>query len=75
MRDVNRIKRFVICVTNKGYEVSLEKWKLYPVVNEEAGMLRIIDESGESYLYEKEYFNEIEVPVTIEQRYTEEIII
>jgi hypothetical protein len=69
------VKRFVICVDNKDYESSLERWKLYPVVSEDEieGFLRIIDESGEDYLYERRMFEEIRIPEKIEERYLLEI--
>ena len=62
-------KKFVICIDNANYEASLEKWKLYRVVSEEGGLLRIIDESGEDYLYESSMFQEISVPQEIAKRY------
>ena len=62
-------KKFVICIDNANYEASLEKWKLYRVVSEESGLLRIIDESGEDYLYESSMFQEISVPQEIAKRY------
>ncbi len=55
-------KEVVLCVKNKGYEASLEKWKVYPVLGEEHGFLKVIDESGEAYLYPKEFFLPLEVP-------------
>ncbi len=59
--------KFAICVNNKNYEASLEKWKIYPVVkeNEVEGYVRIMDESGEDYLYPTEYFSPIELPANI----------
>ena len=48
-------KRLFICLDNAGYEVSLERRKIYVAIPdakaERAGYLRIIDESGEDYLY------------------------
>jgi len=59
-------KRFVICLKNKGYEVSLEPRKIYQVLPDpdasEHRQLRIIDESGEDYLYPESYFAAIELP-------------
>ena len=59
-------KRFVVCVKNKGYEVSLETRKIYQVLRDpDAAMhkqLRVIDESGEDYLYPESYFAPIELP-------------
>jgi hypothetical protein len=58
--------QFAICVDNAEYPVSLELHKLYRVLPDkdaaEDGDVRIIDESGEDYLYPAEYFLIIEVP-------------
>ena len=58
--------KFVICINNEGYEVSLEKGKVYRVINDpqanERKFLRIIDESGEDYLFPEEFFVAIELP-------------
>ncbi len=61
--------KFVICINNKDYEASLEKWKIYPIVkeNEIQGYIRIIDESGEDYLYPEEYFLPIELPTALSE--------
>ncbi|HXS50934.1 MAG TPA: hypothetical protein VN782_00235 [Usitatibacter sp.] len=61
--------RFVICLRNKGYEASLEQLKLYRVQAdreaEKRKLLRIIDESGEDYLFPANYFKPIELPQPI----------
>jgi hypothetical protein len=61
--------RFVICLRNKGYEASLEQLKLYRVLAdreaEKHKLLRIIDESGEDYLFPVNYFKPIELPQPI----------
>jgi hypothetical protein len=48
-------RKFVICLKNKGYEVSLEPRKIYQVLADRDAaahqQLRVIDESGEDYLY------------------------
>jgi len=56
--------KFVICINNKGYEASLEKWKIYPILKEGEikRYIRVIDESKEDYLYPEEYFLPIELP-------------
>lgn len=58
-------KRFVICLKNKGYEVSLEPRKIYQVLPDADAakhrQLRVIDESGEDYLYPRSFFTEIEL--------------
>lgn len=57
---------FAVCVNNSEYPVSLELHKIYRIVaDEEAtreGDLRIIDESGEDYLYPAEWFVPVELP-------------
>ena len=59
-------KRFVICVDNSGYEVSLERRKIYLSIPdakaESLGQVRVIDESGEDYLYPAEYFTRVSLP-------------
>jgi hypothetical protein len=56
---------FALCIENKDCE-DLEKRKIYQVLpDEEAekeGYLRIIDESGEDYLYPQSYFVLVELP-------------
>lgn len=43
--------RFAICVDNGGYEVSLQRWKVYPLLEdadaESHQQFRVVDESGE----------------------------
>jgi hypothetical protein len=64
-------EKFVVCLNNTDYPASLELHKIYRVVpDEEAetdGDLRIVDESGEDYLYPADFFAEIELPLRIEQ--------
>ena len=59
-------KRLVICIDNTGYEVSLERRKIYVAIPdakaERLGQIRIVDESGEDYLYPSAYFVKIELP-------------
>jgi hypothetical protein len=56
----------VVCINNEGYAVSLEKRKIYLALRDEQaekrGLLRIIDESGEDYLYPKALFRPIALP-------------
>jgi hypothetical protein len=62
-------KRFVVCLKNKGYEVSLERRKIYQALPDpEAAkhrQLRVIDESGDDYLYPQSFFAPIELPQPI----------
>jgi hypothetical protein len=52
--------KFVVCVKNRGYAASLQLRKRYKVVSDEAAarlrQIRVVDESGEDYLYPEEYF-------------------
>ena len=62
-------KQFVVCLKNKGYEVSLERRKIYQVLPdpeaEKHRQVRVIDESGEDYLYPQSFFAPIELPQPI----------
>jgi len=62
-------KRLVICVDNSGYEVSLERRKIYvsipDVKAERLDQVRVIDESGSDYLYPKSAFVEATLPEPI----------
>ena len=61
--------RFAVCVRNDGYEASLERNKIYAVLPDEDaerdGDLRVIDESGEDYLFSADRFVAIEVPAAV----------
>jgi len=65
------LPEFVVCVNNSDYPASLELHKIYrAVVDKEAveeGDIRIIDESGEDYLYPSSYFVPIKVPKMVEE--------
>jgi hypothetical protein len=58
-------KKFALCIENKDCE-DLEKRKIYQVLQddeaEKEGYLRIIDESGEDYLYPQSYFILVQLP-------------
>jgi len=68
-RQVLRRRRFVVCVRNDGYKASLERNKIYPVLPdddaERDGDLRVVDESGEDYLFSADRFVAIEVPAAV----------
>ena len=61
--------RFVICINNRAYPASLERGKVYRVVADNAaakrGFLRVIDESGEDYLYPASRFVAIRLPQAV----------
>jgi len=71
MKKNSKDKRFVICIRNQGYEVSLELCKIYRVVPdapaERHHLLRILDESGEDYLYPEDFFLPIGLPKPVEK--------
>jgi len=68
-RGGRQTRRFAVCVKNEGYEASLERNKIYEVLPddqaERAGDVRVIDESGEDYLFSRDRFVAIEVPAAV----------
>jgi hypothetical protein len=64
-------QHYVVCVRNDDYTASLELRKLYPLLEDafaaDHGMVRVIDESGEDYLYPSEFFVRVELPASIEK--------
>ena len=63
--------KFAVCVENTEYAASLELHKIYRVLPDEDaavdGDIRVIDESGEDYLYPAEWFVPIELPQAVEK--------
>ncbi len=63
--------KFAVCVNNDGYPASLELHKIYRVLPDEGVQadadLRIVDESGEDYLYPAERFVLLELPQAVEE--------
>jgi hypothetical protein len=64
-------RRFAVCVRNDGYEASLERNKIYAVLPdddaEHDGDLRVIDESGEDYLFSADRFVAIDLPAVVRE--------
>ncbi|MEA5418368.1 hypothetical protein VB712_03965 [Spirulina sp. CCNP1310] len=62
---------FVVCIKNTDYATSLEVRKIYQVLPDAKAnhhqMIRIIDETGEDYLYPNAYFMPIELPAPLQQ--------
>jgi hypothetical protein len=62
---------FAVCIRNDGYSASLETRKLYPVVEdpdaEANDLIRVIDESGEDYVYPTTLFEKIDLPVSLQR--------
>jgi archaellum component FlaG (FlaF/FlaG flagellin family) len=63
--------KLAVCISNTGYEASLERRKIYTVlVDTEAKkhkLLRVIDESGEDYLFPEGYFLSVALPPAVRQ--------
>lgn len=64
-------KQLVVCVDNDGYRASLEKRKIYVALRDAAaekhGLIRIVDESGEDYLYPRSFFRAIALPQAVKR--------
>jgi hypothetical protein len=65
-------KPFALCVDNSEYEASLVLGKVYRILPEAAAakddMVRIVDESGEDYLYHKSHFEFVDFPKSVAKR-------
>jgi hypothetical protein len=63
--------KFAVCINNADYHASLELHKIYRLLPDEDaavdGDVRVIDESGEDYLYPAEWFIPIELPQAVEE--------
>ena len=66
MTRTRQRKSYVVCLSNDGYPASLEPRKIYVAIRDAAaqrqGLLRIVDESGEDYLYPRERFAPLKLP-------------
>jgi len=71
-------RQFVICVDNEGYPASLERWKVYRVLSDREAdahdLLRVVDESGEDYMYEKTRFRPIELPSNVRRLFRDKSV-
>lgn len=71
MADREENVRFAVCVNNAEYPASLELHKIYRVLSDEDSEidtdLRVVDESGEDYLYPADYFVLLELPQAAEE--------
>jgi len=63
------MKKFVVCLKNDGYKASLEPRKIYQTIPDKEAeshkMLRVVDESGEDYLFPASLFSPISLPQTL----------
>jgi len=64
--------KWLVCINNEGYSASLEARKLYPALDDDnartLGFCRIVDESGESYLYPQDRFMPMHITAPLEER-------
>ena len=71
MKHLEKHPLFAVCINNAEYPASLELHKIYQVLPDEDaardGDIRVIDESGEDYLYPASSFVRIEVPQEVER--------
>jgi hypothetical protein len=65
---------YAVCVQNEGYPASFERLKIYRVLPDaragEHQLVRVIDESGEGYLYPADFFVPIELPQAVEKAFS-----
>jgi len=63
-------RRYAVCIENEGNEASLERNKIYIVLPDRQadadGLVRVIDEDGEDYLYPASWFVAVEVPEAVQ---------
>jgi hypothetical protein len=67
----NSQPKFAVCVRNDGYAASLELRKIYRVLTDKKAakhdLMRVIDESGEDYLYPERFFVPIRLPQALKE--------
>jgi hypothetical protein len=67
--QLGKTKEYVVCIDNSDYPASLERHKIYRALPDEDaavdGDIRVIDESGEDYLYSADRFVPISVPPAV----------
>jgi hypothetical protein len=73
MTTENAQAQFVVCINNDGYPASLELRKIYRMLPDEKGakhnLMRVVDESGEDYLYPERFFVPIQLPQAAEEAF------
>ncbi len=72
MKRRTRSLEFLLCLSNRGYGASLIARKLYPQIPDDAaserGLVRVVDESGEDYLFPARLFAPIDLPESVRAR-------
>jgi hypothetical protein len=73
MKRAKAPKRFALCLDNTAYPASLERWKIYRLLPvPDAGthqQLRVVDESGEDYLFPEDCFKVVELSPALVRLY------
>ncbi len=73
-----KIIGYTLCLNNDDYTVSLELRKIYPILaprdNDPDGYVRIIDESGEDYLYAEARFSPVKLPAKTRKQVEAQIL-
>ena len=68
-------REYVVCLDNQGYEASLVVRRIYEAISDpeasQRGLLRVIDESGEDYLFPDGLFETIELPSALKRKLAE----
>ena len=69
--------RFALCLDNSEYPASLERWKIYQVLPDadakEHGQIRVVDESGDDYLYSNKYFKPLKLSPVLVRLFTHKV--
>ena len=64
------MQEFIICVNNREFEASLERWKVYVAIPDDLAkkqnLRRVIDEAGEDYLFPSDYFVPLTLPKVVQ---------
>ncbi len=64
------MRELIICVNNREYEALLELWKVYRAIRDDHAkkqdLVRVIDESGEDYLFPSDYFVPVALPKVVQ---------
>lgn len=72
MSKNNGTSEFVVCLSSSGYETSLMVRRLYRRLSDPAaqkrGLVRVVDESGEDYLFPESLFATVDLPKTLEKK-------
>ena len=73
VRESRTKRHYVVCLINRGYKASLLVRRLYRALPDEEGaeqgLVRVVDESGEDYLYPARMFAAIELPPAVERAF------